>query len=100
MYKDETLTCVDCARPFVFTSGEQQFYAQKGFTNKPSRCTECRAARKAQRDGGAHGGGSRAPREMYTVTCSRCGNEAQVPFQPRGDRPVYCRDCFQPASRY
>ncbi|HVA36023.1 MAG TPA: zinc-ribbon domain containing protein [Candidatus Dormibacteraeota bacterium] len=101
MYKDETLTCVDCARPFIFTSGEQQFFAQKGFTNKPSRCTECRAARKAQRDGGGggSGGGRGGAREMYTVTCSRCGNEAQVPFQPRGDRPVYCRDCFQPASR-
>jgi|SRR5579872_249859 len=101
MYKDETLTCVDCARPFVFTSGEQQFFAQKGFTNKPSRCPDCRAARKSQREGGGYASsGSRAPREMYTVTCSRCGNEAQVPFQPRGDRPVYCRDCFQPAARY
>jgi len=104
MYQDETLTCVDCARPFAFSAGEQEFFAQKGFTNKPSRCPDCRAARKAQRSGGGGGGGSygggRPQREMYTVTCSRCGNEAQVPFQPRGDRPVYCRDCFQPAARY
>ncbi|TAM75248.1 zinc-binding protein [bacterium] len=105
MYQDETLTCVDCARPFTFSAGEQEFFAQKGFTNKPSRCPDCRSARKAQRGGGGSGsgggfGGGRPQREMYTVTCSRCGNEAQVPFQPRGDRPVYCRDCFQPANRY
>ena len=93
MYTDETLTCVDCGQPFAFTSGEQEFYAMKGFTNKPSRCTECRAARKAGRT--SNGGGSRgAPREMFKATCSQCGGVAEVPFQPRGDKPVYCRDCF------
>lgn len=42
--------------------------------------------------GGGYSGGSR--REMHTVTCSSCGGEAKVPFVPRGDRPVYCSDCF------
>ena len=38
---------------------------------------------------------SAAPqREMYTGVCAACGKEAQVPFQPREDRPVYCRDCY------
>jgi CxxC-x17-CxxC domain-containing protein len=36
---------------------------------------------------------------MFTVTCSSCGKDAQVPFEPRGDRPVYCSDCFKPAPR-
>ncbi len=47
MYSDENLNCVDCGRTFQFTASEQEFYASKGFTNKPSRCADCRAARKA-----------------------------------------------------
>jgi CxxC-x17-CxxC domain-containing protein len=43
-------------------------------------------------DRGGYGGG---PREMFTATCAECGVETQVPFKPRGDRPVYCRDCYQ-----
>ncbi|MEO6836411.1 MAG: zinc-ribbon domain containing protein [Candidatus Tumulicola sp.] len=99
MYSDENLNCVDCGREFVFTSGEQQFYAQKGFQNKPNRCADCRQARKATRSGGGGGGGGERgggrPREMFTATCSQCGGVAEVPFNPRGDKPVYCRDCFQ-----
>ncbi len=111
MYTDETLTCVDCNAQFTFSAGEQEFFAAKGFTNKPNRCPDCRAARKAQRSasgggggysggggGGGGYGGSRPQREMYTVTCSQCGQAATVPFQPRGDKPVYCRDCFQSRS--
>jgi hypothetical protein len=48
MYTDESLSCVDCNSQFIFSSGEQQFFASKGFQNKPNRCPECRAARKAQ----------------------------------------------------
>jgi len=98
MYTDETLSCTDCSQSFTFTTGEQEFFAQKGFTNKPSRCPDCRAARKASggRGAGSAGGfGSRAPREMFTAKCSQCGGEARVPFQPSGDKPVYCADCFQ-----
>ena len=105
MSADTTLTCRDCGQAFTFTAGEQDFYQSRGFS-EPSRCPDCRAARKAQRDAGggssysSYGGGggygaSRAPRQMYSATCSNCGNEAQVPFQPSGDKPVYCSDCFQ-----
>lgn len=103
MYTDETLTCVDCGRQFPFTAGEQEFFAMKGFTNKPSRCTECRSARKAGRSGnggGGGGGGRTGGREMFTATCSQCGGVAEVPFQPRGDKPVYCRDCFSTRRSY
>ncbi len=92
---DQTLVCRDCNEEFVFTVGEQEFYASHNLTNTPGRCPSCRAARKSQ---GGYGGGSRAPRQMYTVTCSSCGNEAQVPFEPRGDKPVYCSDCYQAVS--
>ncbi|MGI6358578.1 MAG: zinc-ribbon domain containing protein [Bacillota bacterium] len=95
MYTDKTLTCRDCGKEFTFTAGEQEFYASRGFQNEPSRCPECRAARKAQNGGGSRMGGPRQPREMHTVICAECGKETQVPFKPSGDRPVYCQDCFQ-----
>lgn len=91
MYTDRTLTCVECGTPFTFTAEEQEFHAQKGFTNEPKRCPTCRAKRRAERTSGPT---YRPQREMYTVICASCGQEAQVPFQPRGDRPVYCSDCF------
>jgi CxxC-x17-CxxC domain-containing protein len=106
-YADKTLTCRDCGAEFVFTAGEQEFYAQKGFTNEPTRCPACRKARKAGGDAGGRGSYGdrdsysstrsydRGPREMHTTTCASCGREAQVPFVPRGDKPVYCSDCFQ-----
>ena len=49
---DKTLSCKDCGSDFIFTEGEQAFYAEKGFTNEPVRCPECRRARKAQRNSG------------------------------------------------
>ncbi len=126
-YADKSLSCRDCGQAFVFTSGEQEFHASKGFQNEPSRCQDCRAARKATRGdsggystgggggyssggggyssggggysaggggGGGGGGYGRQERQMFSATCSECGNEAKVPFQPRGDKPVYCSDCF------
>jgi CxxC-x17-CxxC domain-containing protein len=103
MYQDEYLNCVDCSRQFTFSAGEQEFFAMKGFANKPNRCPDCRAARKAaggNRGGASRAGGGGAPREMFRATCSQCGGVAEVPFQPRGDKPVYCRDCFQSRPSY
>jgi CxxC-x17-CxxC domain-containing protein len=95
-FQDKTLTCRDCGQPFTFTASEQQFYASKGFDNEPTRCPSCRAKHKAARmgDRGNFRGGDRGSRQMFTVTCAECGKETTVPFQPKGDRPVYCRECF------
>lgn len=124
-FTDKTLTCRDCGMTFVFTAGEQEFYAQKGFDNEPQRCPSCRRARKAQRSEGnyssgggyssggsgyssggyssggysksySNSGGGFAQRErvQHETTCSECGRPTTVPFVPRGDRPVYCNDCF------
>jgi CxxC-x17-CxxC domain-containing protein len=109
-YADKTLTCQDCGMDFVFTSGEQEFYAQKGFSNEPTRCPSCRQQRKASSGGrgnrsydrdsyGSRGGYSSGSREMHSAICASCGKEAQVPFVPRGDKPVYCNDCFQQQRR-
>lgn len=100
--QDRTLTCRDCGQPFTFTASEQEFFAERGFTNDPGRCQECRAVRKARigdsgRSGsysGGSGGYSTQRREMFPAVCAQCGKAAQVPFQPRGDRPVYCSECY------
>ena len=121
MYNDKNLTCSDCSQEFVFTSSEQDFYSQRGFT-EPRRCPSCRASRKAARNaegggsgysssggyssggyssgagsygGGGYGDRDRGPREMFAATCSSCGKEAQVPFRPTSGKPVYCSDCFR-----
>lgn len=88
MYTDKTLVCKDCGAEFVFTASEQEFFAEKGFTNEPQRCKACRDARKNSRDGSA------PRREMFDAVCASCGKKCKVPFQPREDRPVYCSDCF------
>lgn len=98
MTQDKTLTCRDCGADFVFTASEQDFFAEKGFTNEPGRCPECRAARK-QRNNGNRSGGGYQQREMYDATCAACGVQTQVPFRPSNDRPVYCRDCFSQNNR-
>jgi CxxC-x17-CxxC domain-containing protein len=97
---DQVITCTDCGQEFTFTESEQAFYADRGFSI-PRRCASCRAAKKAARGAGdsSYGGGggygaSRGPREMFTATCSSCGQVATVPFRPSGAKPVYCSDCF------
>jgi CxxC-x17-CxxC domain-containing protein len=92
-FVDETLKCRECGNDFVFTIGEQEFYQQKGLMNKPARCPNCRAARRAA-SGGSGNRSERAPREMHTVICDECGAETQVPFLPTKDRPVYCSTCY------
>jgi len=89
-FQDRTLTCVDCGVEFVFSATEQEFYAKKGFTNDPKRCTTCRASKKQRLGGGNRGG----QRQMFQTVCAACGRDTQVPFEPRNGRPVYCSDCF------
>lgn len=91
---DKTITCRDCGREFSFSVSEQQFFAQKGFTNDPSRCPECRAIRKTSRTGSGYSPDARRDRKLYPAVCAQCGKDTQVPFEPRQDRPVYCSDCF------
>ncbi|MFP5502795.1 MAG: CxxC-x17-CxxC domain-containing protein [Candidatus Sericytochromatia bacterium] len=98
----QVIVCADCATEFTFSSEEQAFFAEKGFST-PRRCKPCRAAAKAARGGGSSGGGSygggyggqRQERQMYDVTCDQCGVATQVPFKPNGAKPVLCRECFR-----
>lgn len=85
MYEDKILKCRDCGCEFTFTAGEQEFYAEKGFNNAPTRCKECRSARK---------NAAKPERQLFSAVCARCGKEALVPFEPKNDKPVYCTECF------
>ena len=96
-YTDRTITCGDCGQGFTHSADDQEFFAQKGYTD-PKRCPNCRQARKSER--GEGGGGYGGPKQLFPAVCAECGQDTEVPFEPRGYRPVYCRDCFtkrQPA---
>ena len=85
-YQDKELVCKECGKAFIFTAGEQAFYAERGFQNEPERCKECRDARKSS---------TRQQGESYIAVCARCGNETKVVYRPSPDRPAYCPDCFR-----
>jgi len=96
---DKTITCRDCNSDFLFTESEQDFFKEKGFENEPQRCPDCRAAKKQQQRGNNRGGYGNSQREMFPAVCAECGRSTTVPFKPNGEKPVYCKDCYQPIGR-
>ena len=80
---DKTLTCRDCGKTFVFTAGEQDFYQSRGLQHEPTRCPECRTAKRRY-----------GPRVMHQAVCADCGKECEVPFEPTEGRPIYCSECY------
>lgn len=103
-FEDKVLKCADCGKPFTFTAGEQEFYQSMGFRNEPKRCKEHRTSRRddSGSSSGSYSGGSgsyaggaeRPRRQLYPAVCANCGKDTQVPFEPKGTKPVYCSDCF------
>ena len=91
-FQDKSIQCADCAVTFTFSAGEQEFFASRGLTNEPRRCPPCRQARKSGRNGNSS---YAARRQMFAATCAECGRDTQVPFEPSGDKPVYCSDCYR-----
>ena len=77
MYEDKTLVCKECGQEFVFTAGEQEFYAERGFQNEPQRCKACRDARK---------NAARGPREYFTALAEAAPGGRRF-FFCRGSRP-------------
>jgi CxxC-x17-CxxC domain-containing protein len=84
MYTDKTLVCKECGNEFEFTAGEQEFYAEKGFQNEPTRCKSCRSKREHPNN----------KKELYDAVCAECGQPTKVPFKPHLERPVLCSKCF------
>ena len=95
-YSDKVLQCVDCASDFIFTAGEQLFFADKGLKNEPKRCKPCKSRKNERIAANMQSFGTAFPRERVEVTvkCALCAVETTVPFRPTQGRPVYCRDCF------
>jgi CxxC-x17-CxxC domain-containing protein len=91
-FTDKQIQCADCGNAFTFTAAEQEFFAQKGYTNEPKRCLPCRQARKTDR--GANSGGPRSNLQKFPAVCAQCGKETEVPFEPKQGRPVYCSNCY------
>jgi CxxC-x17-CxxC domain-containing protein len=98
-FQDKSIQCSDCGATFTFSAQDQEFFQSKGYTNEPKRCPSCRQARKAERGGSTGGGYSSGSRQMFPATCASCGKATEVPFQPRGDKPVYCSDCYRSVKR-
>ena len=92
-FQDKSIQCSDCGTTFTFSADEQEFFASKGYTNEPKRCPSCRQARKSERYGSSSSYGPR--RQMFPAKCAECGKDTEVPFEPRGDKPVYCSDCYR-----
>ncbi len=99
------VACRDCGRSYPFTVEEQEAFARQGYRNEPSRCPECRETRRAKRAASPmrsfndNVNQRSEPRVMHPVVCSRCGKATEVPFLPRADRAVYCRDCYSQEPR-
>ena len=91
-FQDKSLQCSDCGATFTHSAEDQEFFQSKGFTNEPKRCPDCRQKKKSERNGNSSYG---APRQMFPAVCAECGKDTEVPFEPRGDKPVYCSDCYR-----
>jgi CxxC-x17-CxxC domain-containing protein len=91
-FQDKSIQCSDCGATFTFSAEEQELFQSRGYTNEPKRCPSCRQARKSER----YGSGNYGPRrQMFHAVCAQCGKDTEVPFEPRGDKPVYCSDCYR-----
>jgi len=92
-FQDKSLQCADCGTTFTFSAEEQERFQSRGYLNEPKRCPPCRQLRKSQRYGnGSYSRGT--TRQMFPAVCAECGKDTEVPFEPRGDKPVYCSDCY------
>lgn len=94
-FNDVEIVCVDCGKKFVWTSGEQLFFRDKGLKNPPKRCKPCKKAKTERLEAilAAQALGIKQKVEV-AVTCSKCGTYTTVPFYPSQGRPVYCRSCY------
>jgi len=84
-FADRVLKCMSCRADFVFSSGEQQFFKERGFANDPKLCKQCKVNRA----------GVGRVRPETQVQCSACGIQTTVPFKPSQGKPVLCRTCFR-----
>lgn len=94
-FPDSLIKCIDCQEDFVWTSGEQAFFRDKGLRNPPKRCKSCKQAKNERISAItiAQAAGIKQKIEV-AVNCASCDKLTTVPFYPSQNRPVYCRSCF------
>lgn len=90
-FEDKTLICKDCGKEFVWTKGEQRFFAEKGFTNPPVRCPECRVKAKRRREGPP----------LIPIRCRVCGKAGEIPEPetPIDMNDLLCEECLLKALK-
>ena len=88
MFEDKQLQCCDCANAFVFSAGEQEFFATKGLSNQPKRCENCRVICRVSRAG-------KSADNVSKAVCFQCQSEFLLPFRPTGYKPTFCNACFR-----
>ena len=108
-FSDKEIVCEECSQAFIFTAGEQEFFSSKGLQNLPRRCNVCRQRRKHSSGGSeesysygrAVSYSGKTPRRLHLAPCSgskslspECQEYTEVPFLPRGERPIYCSSCY------
>jgi CxxC-x17-CxxC domain-containing protein len=81
-FENKTLECRDCHQPFLFSAGEQEFFALKNLVNIPKRCPNCRIRNK-----------------LLKAPCADCGVVTVVPFKPTGKKPILCQSCMHANPR-
>ncbi|MHB1044144.1 MAG: CxxC-x17-CxxC domain-containing protein [Eubacteriales bacterium] len=104
MFEDKQINCKDCGKEYIFSIQEQESFAERGLEHAPSRCPDCRNVRKSKRiesGGGSfnQSGTSRFSQQTYKAICAECGSPTEIPFKPKEDRPVYCRQCYRTKKR-
>lgn len=95
-YQDQTLTCRDCGASFVFTARDQAFFAEKGFTNPPTRCRDCRQKKK---EAAARQTALGEPKTLYKISCKNCGKVGEMAIEPRKPDDILCAECFLAAFK-
>ena len=95
-FQDKSIRCSDCGATFTFTTGEQEFFQPKVILMNPGAVRHAaRQRNQSVTEAATTNSYSSSPRQMYPVKCAECGKDTEVPFEPRGDKPVYCSDCYR-----
>lgn len=92
MFQDKKLICRDCQKEFVWTAGEQKFFADKGFDRAPIRCVTCRQKKRQKHQ--TLSPAQQPQEEMHTIVCKVCQKTTEVPFRPQFPDDVLCKECF------
>jgi CxxC-x17-CxxC domain-containing protein len=95
-FQDKVLRCSACGANFIFSAEEQGIFRSWFYGKEPRHCPSCRNAGNPRHGNGRNGRGT--GRQMFPATCSMCGRDTLVPFEPRTGRRVYCRDCHHKVS--